>query len=657
MLRTISVFVLMLTAMGCDGSSKDDDRFSDYNPPEDIFCAPMDTGRLVTSATGAQFPVDDVILRMSPDTPAADVADVVSQLAGTLVGQVPPLGIYQVRVTAETESELRAAIDTAATLPGVLAAYENALSKELSNDACFDEEDDNFKDWNSESRCALTDIQYFALVPIMAEFEGFSPVRVTNLEYIHLATGQFDDVPTLPIFEIETPADDSGHGTATGGIMAADPGDQSIGGIASTVLDGQLDLVLTPASRTLMEVYTHLFTAIVYADVNVVNMSFAWSTIDGHSQQVVTEARDTLAEVMRDYPDVLFVSAAGNEATEITEMNYAPGGIQEPNHITVGGTAKCDPLSIWKDATDPEMGSNFGPLVDIAAPGERVPVIGYFPERNYTDPLQHLRLNGTSLSAPLVASLGAILLSIEPTLLGEDVKGYILEWTYGAATNPDGLMDVPRLLLAYPVQQLLLDIEAPGAQALFDPDGTGETELTSLAVSRICGGSSLDIDDVGTFLFPPDGDSAMNLYEDSLTIVLANDEVATVSLSGPGFNFTLGDTTPLTEEFACSFSLIDEEAAEGEEIRYLANSLPGSGGVTLHECTITERDGLTNMPMMVEVSGSLTGTFEAAVPITDPPALWDFESNFTLPMVTFMAGPALQDTLEHLCIGGIQHGS
>ncbi len=149
----------------------------------------------------------------------------------------------------------------------------------------------------------------------------------------------------------------------------------------------------------------------------------------------------------------------------------------------------------------------------------------------------------------------------------------------------------------------------------------------------------------------------MNLYEDSLTIVLANDEVATVSLSGPGFNFTLGDTTPLTEEFACSFSLIDEEAAEGEEVRYLANSLPGSGGVTLHECTITERDGLTNMPMMVEVSGSITGTFEAAVPITDPPAQWDFESTFTLPMVTFMSGPALQDTLEHLCIGGIQHGS
>jgi Subtilase family len=653
MLRTIGVFALVFSVLGCNGG-KDDDRFSDYIPPEDVFCAPLDPDRLITSTTGARFPVDEVILRMSPNTPAEDVAGVVSQLAGTLIGQIPPLGIYQVRVTAETEADLRTAIDTAATLPGVLAAYENALATKSSNDACFDEEDDNFKDWNSESRCALTDIQYFSLVPIMAEFEGFSPVRVTNLEYIHLATGQFDDVPTLPLFPITTPADDSGHGTGTGGIMAADPGDQSIGGVASTVLDGQLELVLTPESQTLMDVYSNLLTAIVYANVRVVNMSFAWSTVDGHSQQVVTEARNTLAEVMQSHRDVIFVSAAGNEATEITEMNYAPGGIQEPNHITVGGTAKCDPLSIWRDATDPQVGSNFGPLVDIAAPGERVPLIGYYPAHNFLDPLQHIRLNGTSFATPLVASLGAILLAIEPTLTGEDVKGYILEWTYGAATNPDGLMDVPRLLLAYPVQQLLLDIEAPGAQELFDPDHTGETGLTSLAVSRICGGSSLDVDTVGTFLFPPDGDSAMNLYADSLTIVLVNDEVATASLAGPGFNFTLGDTTPLTEEFAVNFSVIDEQS---DEIRYLANSIPGSGGVTLHECTITERDGLSNMPMMVEVSGTITGELEAATPYTDPPTVWDFESHFTLPMVTFMAGPELQDTLEHLCVGGIQHGS
>lgn len=646
---TISLFV---SALGCN--NKADDRFSDFSPPDDIFYAPLDPDRLVTSSTGAQFPVDELILRMSPDTPAVDVASVVTQLGGTLVGQIPPLGIYQVRVSAETEAELMAVIDTAAALPGVLAAYENALANKLSNDACFDEEDDNFDGWNWKSRCALTEIQYFALVPIMAEFEGLSPVRVTNLEYIHLPTDQFDDAPKLSFPEIVTPPKDDGHGTITGGLMAADQGDASIGGVASTVLGDRLELVLTPESSTVIELDALLYIAVAHAGVDVVNMSFAWTTLGKrpHPQRVVTEARHTMTRAMQTFPDVLFVSAAGNEATEITEMNFAPGGIQLPNHITVGGTAWCDPLSIWKNPDDATDGSNFGPLVDIAAPGERVPVIAYRPDRGDLDPLLRLRVNGTSLSAPLVASLGAILRSIDPTLSAEQIKGYILEHSYGATFNPDGLMDTPRLMLAYPVQQLLLDMNAPGAQTLFDPDGTGETDTTGEVVHRICGGSHLDILDAGSFDFPPEGNSAMSLHENALSLALDNGEGMTAALAGMGFSFSVGHMTSWSDEFALNFYLVDEEA---DTIELGGITIPGSGGLTITECTIIERDGLTNMPMTVEVSGLIIGRFVASVPVTDPLTEWEFEGYFTLPMITLMAPQDLQEDLEYLCIGGINH--
>jgi len=80
-----------------------------------------------------------------------------------------------------------------------------------------------------------------------------------------------------------------------------------------------------------------------------------------------------------------------------------------PNNITVAAT---DPtgtaLTRW---------SNYGPAVDIAAPGEDVYTTDN--DGSYT-PVQ-----GTSFAAALVSGASALLLSIEPRLSPEEVKEII----------------------------------------------------------------------------------------------------------------------------------------------------------------------------------------------------------------------------------------
>ena len=202
---------------------------------------------------------------------------------------------------------------------------------------------------------------------------------------------------------------DAKHGTHVAGIIGAvRNNDVGVDGIAPSVKVMMVRAVPDGDERD-----KDIANAIRYAVDNgaqVINMSF------GKAFSPQKAAVDTAVRYA-DAHGVLMVHAAGNDA-ENSDMkpsfptpNYLGGG-RAQNWIEVGASS-------WKsgDALVAPF-SNYGhTLVDVFAPG--VDILS-------TVPGGYERDSGTSMAAPVVTGLAALLLDYFPTLTGADVKRIIL---------------------------------------------------------------------------------------------------------------------------------------------------------------------------------------------------------------------------------------
>ncbi len=132
----------------------------------------------------------------------------------------------------------------------------------------------------------------------------------------------------------------------------------------------------------------------------------------------------------------LVVVAAGNEGTRGNPRQY-PASL--PHVLTVGATGLTDTVLPF---------SSTGPAVDLAAPGEGIPV------QHPTDPLVWDTVSGTSFAAPTVAAAAALIWTLRPTL----DAGQVAEVLRRSARDVDaagfdersgfGILDIPAALAA-----------------------------------------------------------------------------------------------------------------------------------------------------------------------------------------------------------------
>lgn len=208
--------------------------------------------------------------------------------------------------------------------------------------------------------------------------------------------------------------DNDTHGTQVAGIIAAASGNGAgISGAASFVPVKIMSLKINGGADGYGSVSSAI-KAINYATemgADICNMSWGSSSI--------SSTLDTLEAAMKT-SDMLFVCAAGNTGTDNDLYPVYPANIRLPNSISVTFLNEVGKLVERTVSADGKSyGSNYGKnSVDVATPGTYI--LTTSPAGGYSAP------SGSSMAAPFVTAIAAMLMSTQENLFPSEIKNLIL---------------------------------------------------------------------------------------------------------------------------------------------------------------------------------------------------------------------------------------
>ncbi len=212
------------------------------------------------------------------------------------------------------------------------------------------------------------------------------------------------------------PTDDNAHGTHIAGIAAADTDNgEGIAGVA-----WKCKILPIKIMDALGEIYySYIINAIIYAadldknndskaDVDVINLSLGGDFPSLSLENALKYAYDK---------NIVIVAAAGNDGGAV----LYPAAYDD-YCLAVAATDYNDLRPDW---------SNFGPEVDVAAPGVEIIslVPSWFPGQvapwDPDDPPYGYIGDGTSMASPHVAGLAALIKSVKPHLTASQIMNVI----------------------------------------------------------------------------------------------------------------------------------------------------------------------------------------------------------------------------------------
>jgi subtilisin family serine protease len=226
------------------------------------------------------------------------------------------------------------------------------------------------------------------------------------------------------------PMNESFHGTHVAGIIGAVTNNSlGVAGVSPHVTIMPLQTA-DPRHPGEDDTYS-VIQAIIYADqhgASIVNMSFG-----GHQYD------DLLYQAMKN-STMLFVCAAGNDGTNNDLTPDYPASYGLPNIISVAASDSNGNLANF---------SNYGPAsVDLAAPGVDIASTFY----QYGQGYGYVYASGTSMAAPFVSGVAALVKAVHPNYGYAELKSAILSTTdaqpaFAGKMSTGGMLDAGKAVL------------------------------------------------------------------------------------------------------------------------------------------------------------------------------------------------------------------
>jgi serine protease AprX len=291
-----------------------------------------------------------------------------------------------------------------------------------------------------------------------------------------------------------TAADSYGHGTHVAGIIAgngrnrtaSDPVAGRYVGIAPEAALISVKVGDDDGHATILDVIYGLQFVVDHKDaynIRVVNLSLESTVAQSYRTDPLAAAVESAH-----FKGILVVAAAGNHGATPEAANFAPGN--DPFALTVGAVddqatrdRSDDVYTEWSSVGQTQDGFS---KPEIAAPGSQIvstlaggsDFSSLCPSCIVDD--EYIRAGGTSMAAPMVSGVAALVFQVHPDWTPDEVKSTLI----ATARNLDGGVDEVNASAA-----VAAETPSPGTSAGIAPNdlvdaGSGEIDYTRSSWSR-----------------------------------------------------------------------------------------------------------------------------------------------------------------------------
>lgn len=383
---------------------------------------PPKPGTLIVTSQWGEVPADQILVVAKEGCSRCVAMDLADSLNGSVVGYIDFIDLYQIETQGDNEADLRRALFRAESSPYIKAAFPHQK--------VFPERSPLEDPVYSNDR----DLSY----RIVGVQEAWDVIRSSGLSLastkigvvddgLYKGYGEFDGV-----VHIDTSCNGSllqrpsaeyrvagSHGTGIMNLIAADPDNGGLVGIASEPLRANLTVamvnMLSPIySQTGDAWYMGYMMALCMAGMGSNLLSISWGNSECDPDAVI-KSGDFFKEWANAYPDRLFVCSAGNDGKAIDGSRRFPYTYNLTNVITVG----CINNDGTLNAKSCRISNNFE--VTLAVPGDQA-VWG-------RDDKGALQDSGgeTSMSVPFVTATAALVRSLDPSLNASSIKSLLTQ--------------------------------------------------------------------------------------------------------------------------------------------------------------------------------------------------------------------------------------
>jgi thermitase len=389
--------------------------------PTDI--APSDLSQLVFDAdSGGEIVCNEVLAFVLPETEIDLIETAISRVAGTLIGISPgeQVNVWQVQIPCSGASGVHDAAAALEADPLIVGAEPNGAASAsglVTDDPRFADQY-GIRAMEADVAWAITRGRVF---PERADpYDFIIGVVDTGVDYNHPDLAGKVLLGRDWIHRDDDPMDDEDHGTHVAGTAAAHTNNNT--GVSGTSWSSW---ILAVKSINSNRVGTHVQIARGIRDASNGHARIINLSLSGPRRGfVLARAIHRVNKSGR-----LVVAAAGND--NCPDRQY-PAGYRDTESflgglyqfdtrlLSVGATDDSDDHAIWIPGVPQcttDSGSNFGPWVDITAPGTSI--VSTLRNGGY------VAKNGTSMATPHVAGVAALLWSVAPDRSNREIEAIL----------------------------------------------------------------------------------------------------------------------------------------------------------------------------------------------------------------------------------------